>query len=170
MSPNEFLLYPGAEQVSRLPREELRPFIFERLNEQERAGVPDLERVMGLGQLARRLAVDGVESDLHAWLQNHLTERGYDTVGLFLMGFWTPRSTIDNNLVRSMVRALREYPNAKGARDSAISALRIAYGRVADDALGAEIRAAFGLLVAIRDTLQPSVRAAVDSIIDSNSI
>jgi hypothetical protein len=158
----EALLYPSPAEVTSLPAHEVGPFIVARLTEHQQQSVPDLERVLGLGQLARRLDVDGMETILAGWLAGHATAQGHDTVGLFLMGYWPTRPRVSRLLVDRLVDALRTHADEIGVRDSAVFALRIAYEIHADDmALAGRIREAFRPLWPGRNRMQAGVQKAL---------
>jgi hypothetical protein len=167
----EFFFYPGAEEIRRWPAEKLRPFLFERLSEQERSKVPDLERVMGLGQLARHAGLDDIETELRQWLDDARTVNAYDIVGLFLMGFWPTRVAVSRDLLLELHRELPNLPHTEGgARDSAIMAIAIGYPHVRAETIGSEIRDTFGELRKKYQTFQPNVRAAIDSVLEPKPV
>jgi hypothetical protein len=161
LAPREYLLYPSPNEVTSLPRGEVGPFILARLTEQVGLVSPDLERVMGLGQLARRLGVEGIETALTDWLERHRTANGHDAVGLFLMGYWPTQPRVSRPLVDALIRALATYPD-QDVRDSAVFGLRIAHDiERADAALAARIRDAYRPLWPLRASLQHGVQEAL---------
>jgi predicted kinase len=159
---NEYLLYPSPKDVTVLPRSEVMPFILARLTEQEGRPVPDLDRVMGLGQLARRLRVEGIEAALAHWLESHPTANGHDAVGLFLMGYWPTQPRVSTPLVNALLHSLATFSFNEGARESAVFALRIAHDLHRDDAaLQGRIRDAFRALLPMKRVLQDGVQEAL---------
>ncbi len=156
----EFLVYPNAEHVKALPRDELRPYILDRLTEQERLNAPDLERCFGLGQLAGLLKVDDLEPALEGWLADHPTPNGHDAVALLLQSYWTKRVAVSPNLVRGLASALPLLLAVAAPRDSLVLALAVALPK-ADFALGEDIRKGFAEVRPLFGSLQPAVQQAL---------
>lgn len=166
-APNEFMLHPNAEALSKLPPDSLRAVIAQSLAEQERGpfrGSPDLEVTMGLGQLARVRDVEDVEADLLLWLCDHPTENRYDVAGLFLMGFWASPKVAAPALVDALLRGLERYPTPGGAGDSLIMALGNAHAH-ASNAQQLRIREVFGMFLPSRDRFQDGVKQAMDRVL-----
>jgi hypothetical protein len=163
-APSELVLYPSPEELTSLPAKRVLPFILDRLSEQARQYVPDLERSVGLGQMARLLSVPDAEAALERWLvdQQHLSDKACDTAAMFLQGYWPNQPGISRSLVKCLLHALHHHPGATNARDSAVMALGLAHLNLAGDELGLEIRRAFLKLWPRRVAYQKSVRLALE--------
>jgi hypothetical protein len=161
---NEFILYPNPKKVTGLPREEIRPFILDHLSSD---ALPDYERSIGLGQLARRLHVENMETALEQWVQDHASApHTLDAAALFLTGYWTRRKHRSPLLIRALLHSVETAPDELGgARDTAVIALQIAHDRVAEQPLGSEIRAAFTKLWPRREQFQEPVRRAIEEVL-----
>lgn len=164
---DEYLLYPNAKQVMSLPQEDVWPFVMARLEEQAASKSPDYERCVGLGQLARRRELSGVEAGLIAWLTSPPSPTRLDAAALFLMGYWTGQETVSRDLVDALALGLAAHSEHVGMRDTAIAALHIAY-RIArrDAAVVATIQEALRPFWPRRTELQAAVQRALSDVLE----
>ncbi|HTQ05187.1 MAG TPA: hypothetical protein VMI54_15090 [Polyangiaceae bacterium] len=167
---NQIVMHPDAKRLAALPRPELREQARTELALQSEAAVPDLERVMGLGQLLRLKGDPDFGVELVAWLNAQPTTNALDVACLFVSGYWSPERKPESALVARFIDALATHalpllaaqaggePLSApiGVTDSLVLALIAAFQSSKDRALRDRILSALLVLVPIAPYLQAS--------------
>ena len=171
MDDGEAILHPDPDEILALTAEAVLPYMANLWTVESDSGHPDLDTLLGAGQLARRRRTDGVEECLTDWLRKRSDYPAWDVVGLFLMGFWCGRQSVDPELVVRLVDSLRDSDLPESARDSVINALGCAHRLVDQPSLARRIEDVFRPLWARRQEhrLQPGVEATLSHILEGKN-
>ena len=164
--PEEYILYRSAREITSLPDAEIGPAIYERLTK-EAVGTVDLERTMGLGQIARIKRVPDVERWLVRWLETEKTATRYDAVALFLWGYWSAAEP-SADAIAALLSGLEAFAANPSARDSLVSALACAFSITRSDDIKRRIHAGFAVLSAQQRQIQPAVQERLDKVLSND--
>ncbi|HWO14507.1 MAG TPA: hypothetical protein VNN80_33610, partial [Polyangiaceae bacterium] len=138
---DEFIRHPNPREVTAVPAALRLGYIVEQLEHSEDA-ISDLERTLGLGQLARILNVADVEATLVPWLEAHPTPIHYDAAGLFFWGYWSGREP-NPQAVLTLLEGLDAYADYPSVRDTLVAALGAAFATTTRDDIRGLIRQTF---------------------------
>jgi hypothetical protein len=125
---DELLMHPSPRQVASLPAESVVPLMLKQLDEQAGLASADFETTLGLGQLARLMNVQDMESQLEAWLQDKDEAKGNDTAALFLAGFWPDNPKPSPVLIERLLAFLAQHAGSLQVVETLLLALSAALG------------------------------------------
>jgi hypothetical protein len=128
--PKDSIIHPRPEELLPLNEEELTVELVREWDRQLERAPPDLERLLGGGQIAARRGLPGIEERLLSWLQAGTHPRRWDVAGCFLMGFWPRWPEASPTLARQILEGLLRSSTMPGAPDTLIIALASAYPRM----------------------------------------
>ena len=139
----EFIVHPAPDELLALPEAELPRAVRVMWERGARADVPDFDRLVGAGQLARIREVPRVEEELERWLIRPAGSKGFDVAGCFLTGYWPGRQVPHAPLVRRLLDALDGASLEPAARNTVACALAKAHPATTDADLAARAAATF---------------------------
>jgi hypothetical protein len=176
---DELLMHPNPRAIAALSPEAARALMHEQLSEEEQTKIPDADRVMGLGQLARLMKLERIDSDLAGWLDEHPTPSGLDIASLFAAGYWAKEGEPSPLLVAQLLAGLqlhlpplleklrREeilFPSV-GVVDSLVLALGSGYFFSGDADLRGQIKSAFAPVTPVGPYLQSASKSSLERVV-----
>jgi len=167
----EAILHPKPDEILTLDPEAVLPYMEKLWTVEADSGRPDLDILLGAGQLTRRRKIARVEDCLTDWLRKRGDDAAWDVAGLFLMGFWSGELYVDPGLVVRLIETLQNSTLSVGSRDSVIKALGCAYYRLIDQpGIVRRIEELFRSLWAKREQyrFQPGVEATLKHVMNQN--